>query len=86
MCVFEIQASPILRQPADNTKVYVSWETEVLLNGKGDDLPVIPIIKILTTDSRFALIRAPQCGIPEHRSMTVLTLTFRHTSKNFWSS
>ena len=42
----EIQASPILRQPADKTKVYVSWGTEVLLNGNGDDLPVIQIIKI----------------------------------------
>ena len=35
-----------LRQPADKTKVYVSWGTEVLLNGNGDDLPVIQIIKI----------------------------------------
>ena len=43
---YKIQASPILRQPADKTKVYVSWGTEVLLNGNGDDLPVIQIIKI----------------------------------------
>ena len=35
-----------LHQPANKTKVYVSWGTEVLLNGNSDDLPVIQIIKI----------------------------------------